>query len=49
MFDGVDAGFGDGGFEILDALWVAIEAFAQGGPQADDMTALALCRGEMTE
>ena len=31
---------------ILDALWVAIEAFAEGGPQADDMTALALCRGE---
>jgi serine phosphatase RsbU (regulator of sigma subunit) len=34
---------------ILDALWVAIEAFAEGGPQADDMTALALCRGEMLE
>ena len=32
---------------ILDALWAAIEAFAEGGPQADDMTALALCRGEM--
>jgi len=31
---------------ILDALWTAIEAFADGGPQADDMTALALCRGE---
>jgi serine phosphatase RsbU (regulator of sigma subunit) len=30
---------------ILDALWAAIEAFAEGGPQADDMTALALCRG----
>jgi serine phosphatase RsbU (regulator of sigma subunit) len=29
---------------ILDALWTAIEAFAEGGPQADDMTALALCR-----
>jgi len=28
---------------ILDALWTAIEAFAEGGPQADDMTALALC------
>ena len=26
-----------------------IEAFAEGGPQADDMTALALCRGEMPE
>jgi phosphoserine phosphatase RsbU/P len=34
---------------ILDALWVAIEAFAEGGPQADDMTALALCRGVMLE
>jgi len=29
---------------ILDALWVAIEEFAEGGPQGDDMTALALCR-----
>jgi serine phosphatase RsbU (regulator of sigma subunit) len=29
---------------ILDALWAAIEVFAEGGPQADDMTALALCR-----
>ena len=29
---------------ILDALWAAIEAFAEGGPQADDMTALALCQ-----
>jgi serine phosphatase RsbU (regulator of sigma subunit) len=29
---------------ILDALWASIEAFAEGGPQADDMTALALCR-----
>ena len=28
-------------------MWVAIQAFAEGGPQADDMTALALCRGEM--
>jgi serine phosphatase RsbU (regulator of sigma subunit) len=28
---------------ILDALWTAIAAFAEGGPQADDMTALALC------
>ena len=28
---------------ILDALWTAIMAFAQGSPQADDMTALALC------
>ncbi len=34
---------------ILDALWAAIEAYAEGGPQADDMTALALCRGEMPE
>ena len=30
---------------ILDALWAAIEAFSEGGPQGDDMTALALCRG----
>ncbi len=29
---------------ILDALWAAIEDFAAGGPQGDDMTALALCR-----
>jgi serine phosphatase RsbU (regulator of sigma subunit) len=32
---------------ILDALWVAIQAFAEGGPQSDDMTALALCRGDL--
>ena len=31
--------------DILDALWAAIEEFSEGGPQADDMTALALCRG----
>jgi serine phosphatase RsbU (regulator of sigma subunit) len=30
--------------DILDALWTAIQAFSQGGPQGDDMTALALCR-----
>jgi serine phosphatase RsbU (regulator of sigma subunit) len=30
--------------DILDALWAAIESFAEGGPQGDDMTALALCR-----
>ena len=30
--------------DILDALWAAIEAFSEGGPQGDDMTALALCR-----
>jgi serine phosphatase RsbU (regulator of sigma subunit) len=29
---------------ILDALWAAIEAFSEGGPQGDDMTALVLCR-----
>jgi len=35
---------------ILDALWTAIEAFSQGGPQGDDMTALTLCRGtKLTE
>jgi len=31
--------------DILDALWAAIEKFSEGGPQGDDMTALALCRG----
>jgi serine phosphatase RsbU (regulator of sigma subunit) len=31
--------------DILDALWAAIEDFAEGRPQGDDMTALALCRG----
>jgi len=30
---------------ILDAIWTAIEAFSEGGPQGDDMTALTLCRG----
>jgi serine phosphatase RsbU (regulator of sigma subunit) len=30
--------------DILDALWAALVDFAQGGPQMDDMTALALCR-----
>jgi serine phosphatase RsbU (regulator of sigma subunit) len=35
---------------ILDALWATIEEFAEGGPQSDDMTALALCRcAEVTE
>ncbi len=29
---------------ILDALWTTLDEFSQGGPQADDMTALALCR-----
>jgi serine phosphatase RsbU (regulator of sigma subunit) len=29
---------------ILDALWTTIEDFAEGGPQSDDMTALALSR-----
>ena len=29
---------------ILDALWAAIGEFSDGGPQSDDMTALALCR-----
>ena len=31
---------------ILEALWEALQAFGEDGPQADDMTALALCRGE---
>ncbi|MGA9069983.1 MAG: SpoIIE family protein phosphatase [Terracidiphilus sp.] len=30
--------------DILDALWAVIHAFAEGGPQGDDMTSLALCR-----
>jgi serine phosphatase RsbU (regulator of sigma subunit) len=34
---------------MLDALWTAIQAFGEGRPQADDMTALALYRGEMPE
>jgi phosphoserine phosphatase RsbU/P len=29
---------------ILDALWRALGEFSEGGPQGDDMTALALCR-----
>jgi sigma-B regulation protein RsbU (phosphoserine phosphatase) len=29
---------------ILEAIWTTIEEFAEGGPQSDDMTALALCR-----
>jgi serine phosphatase RsbU (regulator of sigma subunit) len=29
---------------ILDALWSTIEKFGDGGPQFDDMTALALTR-----
>jgi serine phosphatase RsbU (regulator of sigma subunit) len=30
--------------DILGALWTAIGEFSQGGPQGDDMSALALCR-----
>ncbi len=33
---------------ILDAIWTAIQAFSEGGPQGDDMTALTLCRGDNT-
>jgi serine phosphatase RsbU (regulator of sigma subunit) len=29
---------------ILDALWTTLDEFSSGGPQSDDMTALALCR-----
>jgi serine phosphatase RsbU (regulator of sigma subunit) len=32
--------------DILGALWTAIGEFSQGGPQGDDMTALAMCREE---
>lgn len=35
----------DNADDILGAIWSAIEDFAEGGPQGDDMTALALCRG----
>ncbi len=30
--------------DILEALWKALGDFSEGGPQGDDMTALALCR-----
>jgi len=30
--------------DILDALWTTLDKFSSGGPQSDDMTALALCR-----
>jgi phosphoserine phosphatase RsbU/P len=30
--------------DILDALWTSLDSFSDGGPQCDDMTALALCR-----
>jgi serine phosphatase RsbU (regulator of sigma subunit) len=29
---------------ILDALWKTLDEYSSGGPQSDDMTALALCR-----
>jgi serine phosphatase RsbU (regulator of sigma subunit) len=35
---------GDKADVILDSLWTTIENFGDGGPQFDDMTALALCR-----
>ena len=41
IFSAYPASNADG---ILDALWTAIEAFVEGGPQGDDMTALVLCR-----
>jgi serine phosphatase RsbU (regulator of sigma subunit) len=34
---------------ILDALWTALTDFSAGGPQGDDMTALALCRRSSSE
>lgn len=40
-FSRCPAGEADG---ILDAIWTAIQAFSEGGPQGDDMTALTLCR-----
>ena len=46
-FSTCPAGKADG---ILDAIWTAIDAFSEGGPQGDDMTALTLCRGtDVTE
>jgi serine phosphatase RsbU (regulator of sigma subunit) len=39
-FSRAKSGNADG---ILDALWTAIQGFSGGGPQEDDMTALALC------
>jgi serine phosphatase RsbU (regulator of sigma subunit) len=33
---------------ILDALWTSLDEFSAGGPQGDDMTALALCRCRST-
>ncbi len=33
--------------DILDALWTELKAFAAGGPQSDDMTALALSRSSV--
>jgi serine phosphatase RsbU (regulator of sigma subunit) len=33
--------------DILDALWAELKAFAAGGPQSDDMTALALSRSSV--
>jgi serine phosphatase RsbU (regulator of sigma subunit) len=41
-FSTCPAGKADG---ILDAIWTAIDAFSEGGPQGDDMTALTLFRG----
>ena len=50
VFSGCPSSKADG---ILDAVWASIEEFAEGGPQGDDMTALALCRAasvrEMSE
>ncbi len=31
--------------DILDALWTTLGDFGEGGPQADDMSAMAVCRG----
>lgn len=39
-FSHTPTGSADG---ILDSLWTAIHSFSGGGPQEDDMTALALC------
>jgi sigma-B regulation protein RsbU (phosphoserine phosphatase) len=33
-----------GAEEVLSSLWTTIDTFSEGGPQQDDMSAIALCR-----
>jgi hypothetical protein len=30
--------------QALSSLWTTIDTFSEGGPQQDDMSAIALCR-----